>query len=372
MSQQNQPRLDSTAQQRSTINQPQAQASEASTNRIIMASFQPTATLQESILGFLQGCKDPQPSLAISKKVGKITAKEVNPTLYRLEKEGKIVKTTPSGSKPFWKIAGTVIPSDDLPTTRSRARDDQQSANSYTIPPQGSQAGIGDEKLYRRTDFEDGVTFHAVNRPTNNTPTFVPVPVNESVGGPQPVTPHSIQESSIANPSATPQQASEGRPSRPVQIEVDDRFQQATDPVTPPNPINFAGRGKEMQKDEKSKAKNIENQVSINTMNNSETETIESPPSSRSPSAVTLDSNSGESIEPVSLSSLTIEPSGSNMPPSEATSSSDIPPSEATPSSDMPPSEAIPSSAGGPRGSKAKMAIRFPGKPKDEDPHTSQ
>ena len=317
-----------------------------------------TNSIEDRILGVLQGSRDPLPALTIAKQVGKKTASDVNRILYQLSQEGKICKiTTPGISAPVWKIAGTTIfPSDDPPPMRG---DRQQSANAN--PAQYSQAGIGGDVLYRKTESEGKITFSEVHRPADNTPNVIPV--IETVGGP-----HSIQESSIASPStATPQevrpiQASEGRPSRPVQIEVDDRIQQSTDePVTPPNRINFVGKSKEMEKNKKSKAKNIENKVIQNTMNNNEI-TLESPSSSRSPSAITLDSNSGGSIESVSLSSLTIEPSGSDMPP------------RATPSSDIPPSEATPSSAGGPRASKAKkkMAIRFPGKPKDEDSHTSQ
>ena len=299
--------------------------------------------IEDRILGVLQRSKDPLSALTIAKQVGGKSASDVNRTLYRLAQDGKICKTTTPGIKaPVWKITGTFIPSDDPPPMTG---DRQQGAN--TIPPQYGQAGIGGDVLYRKIESEDKITFHKVNRPTNNTPTVIPV--IETVGGPQ-------QESS-ANPSTgTPQeiqqpiQVSEGRTSRPIQIEMNDRLEQPTDPVTLPHPINFAGRGKEMEKDEKSKAKNIENKLVENTMNNNETETIESPPSGGS-SAVTLDSNSGN-IESASLSSLTIEPSSSDMPPSGAT----------------------PSSAGGPRASKAKkkIAIRFPGKPNDDDPPTSQ
>ena len=211
----------------------------------------PSPAIEDRIWGVLQRSKDPLSALTIARQVGETTASDVNPTLYRLECERIICKTTTGiYIAPLWKIA------DDPPTMR----DDQQSANAN--PPQYSQAGIGGDVytqvLYIKTESEGEIKFREVYRPTDNTPTVTPI--DETVGGP-----HSIQESSIANPStATPreirpiQASGTGRASTPIQIELDDRIQQSTDePVTPPNPINFAERGKEIGKNEKSKTKNF-------------------------------------------------------------------------------------------------------------------
>ena len=217
------------------------------------------------MLGVLQRSKDPLSALTIAKQVGGKSASDVNRTLCQLEQEGKICKTTTLGIiPPLWKIAGTIPSDDPPPMTDDRL---QQVANGI-IPPQYSHQAVicgvlVQQVLYVKNETEEGeIKFRVAFRPTNYTPTVIPV--NETVGGPQLVPPHSIQES-IANPSTTPPpqeiqpiQASESdHESRPIQIEVDDRFQQPTDPVTPPHPINFAERGKEMEKDEKSKTKNF-------------------------------------------------------------------------------------------------------------------
>ncbi len=217
------------------------------------------------MLGVLQRSKDPLSALTIAKQVGGKSASDVNRTLCQLEQEGKICKTTTLGIiPPLWKIAGTIPSDDPPPMTDDRL---QQVANGI-IPPQYSHQAVicgvlVQQVLYVKNETEEGeIKFRVAFRPTNYTPTVIPV--NKTVGGPQLVPPHSIQES-IANPSTTPPpqeiqpiQASEsGHESRPIQIEVDDRFQQPTDPVTLPHPINFAERGKEIEKDEKSKTKNF-------------------------------------------------------------------------------------------------------------------
>lgn len=67
---------------------------------------------RDNIISFLSEHDKPVATLAISKHIfgPKGTAKDVNPMLYALEKEGYIVKTTDSaGTKPHWFLTNNTL-----------------------------------------------------------------------------------------------------------------------------------------------------------------------------------------------------------------------------------------------------------------------
>ena len=56
------------------------------------------------IIEFLTRERQPRCALHISKGVGKVTAKDVNPTLYQLEREGRIQRMGKEGQAPLWSL----------------------------------------------------------------------------------------------------------------------------------------------------------------------------------------------------------------------------------------------------------------------------
>ncbi len=128
----------------------------------------------------------------------------------------------------------------------------------------------------------------------------------------------------------------------------DDRHPRDPDPVSTPDPINFATRNKQLGQNEVKQAKKVV--LFKNTTNNIETETDIASPSQSS--VISLETTSSPLNTPVidtaSLSSLTLDDQSATSPG---------------------PSEASPSSEGGPRTSRKKaknlkMGIRFPDKDK--------
>ena len=63
-------------------------------------------SMDKRIIDMLRREGRPRSALQISKGVGKLTAKDVNPTLYRLEKEGRVQRTGKykDGSAPLWGL----------------------------------------------------------------------------------------------------------------------------------------------------------------------------------------------------------------------------------------------------------------------------
>ena len=61
--------------------------------------------LKTQIITFLSAAQNPVPTLEIAKKIGLTTTREVNPFLYKLQTEGKVIKTAEdNGSKPRWSL----------------------------------------------------------------------------------------------------------------------------------------------------------------------------------------------------------------------------------------------------------------------------
>ena len=56
------------------------------------------------IIEFLTRGRQPRCALHISKGVGKVTAKDVNPTLYQLEREGRVQRRGKEGQAPLWSL----------------------------------------------------------------------------------------------------------------------------------------------------------------------------------------------------------------------------------------------------------------------------
>ncbi len=143
-------------------------------------------TLEDKILGILQNTTDPLPALTVAKQVGLKTAKQVNPTLYKIEKEGKIKSTKiPGTTRPVWAIS------------RRRGMSFESQAASNSVLQSGiatsPQPSIGNRELYVKDENEIQVIFTKVNSPSDPSPVIEPVTVSEGQGTPQP--PHSIQES---------------------------------------------------------------------------------------------------------------------------------------------------------------------------------
>ena len=64
--------------------------------------------LPRKALGYLHNCSSPCTALQVSKGIGLSTAKEINPTLYALEKQGHVQRMT-SGKKVVWQcVQGSV------------------------------------------------------------------------------------------------------------------------------------------------------------------------------------------------------------------------------------------------------------------------
>jgi len=64
-------------------------------------------SIHGQILDYLEGKNDPVRTIDIAKQVygPKATKKSINPSLYRLQKEGKIVKIAEeNGANPRWKL----------------------------------------------------------------------------------------------------------------------------------------------------------------------------------------------------------------------------------------------------------------------------
>ena len=100
--------------------------------------------LESKVLDALRKDPSPRKALLIAKAVGKTTAKDVNSTLYGLEKKGLVGKHL-DGQTPMWTISGS------SPATASP-----------TLP---AQAKWNDAPLYTRRDSEKGdVTFSPVFR----------------------------------------------------------------------------------------------------------------------------------------------------------------------------------------------------------------
>ena len=64
----------------------------------------PSSSLRDKVLTFLEASSTPQNSLSVAKGVDLISARDVNATLYGLEKEG-FVTLEKLGGKPHWRIA---------------------------------------------------------------------------------------------------------------------------------------------------------------------------------------------------------------------------------------------------------------------------
>ena len=62
--------------------------------------------MDRKITEYLRKEGQPRSALQVSKGVGKMTAKDVNPTLYRLEEEGRVRRMgrAPDGPAPLWGL----------------------------------------------------------------------------------------------------------------------------------------------------------------------------------------------------------------------------------------------------------------------------
>ena len=61
-------------------------------------------SLSEQVLQTLSGATDGLTAIRLSKAVGRTTAKEVNPTIYALQRAGKVETTSKDASKPIWSL----------------------------------------------------------------------------------------------------------------------------------------------------------------------------------------------------------------------------------------------------------------------------
>jgi DNA-binding IclR family transcriptional regulator len=62
--------------------------------------------LRERILALLHSAEEPVPTLEIAKKMGLVTAKDVNPTLYSLAGSKLVEKISEEGgSRPRWRLS---------------------------------------------------------------------------------------------------------------------------------------------------------------------------------------------------------------------------------------------------------------------------
>ncbi len=166
----------------SPVPSPLPSASAGASNAPIQST---PVTLEEKILGVLQNSTDPMPALAIAKQVGLKSARNVNPTLYQLEKERKVCSRKIAGiAAPVWTIAERTTPSENQPVSSSVVQ------STSATPP---QASIGSRDLFTKTENEAQVIFTKVNDVNDLSP--VVEPVSETQTRPQPTVPHSIQES---------------------------------------------------------------------------------------------------------------------------------------------------------------------------------
>ena len=108
-----------------------------------MAVNSPSASeLESKVLEALRNATTPLKAVNVARAVGMRVAKDVNPTLYALEKKGLVCKRL-DGQTPMWKIG--------------------ESSPAGPLPP--VQATFNDEPLYTRSDSGKGaMTFSPVHR----------------------------------------------------------------------------------------------------------------------------------------------------------------------------------------------------------------
>ena len=322
-------------------------------------------SFEEEILRALAASNEPLQPLDIAKKVGKKSARDVNPTLYQLEREGKVQREPTGATKKLWKIV--ISP----PSNTSATTPPQPPHGASSVPP--PSIGTSND-LFRKTELQGGdILFKKVNAVESNEPITV-TPVSETRPDPQVNAPVQLSvEESTAQPSqsaqpaqSSPHQSSHGGVSRPIQIEVDDRErQQPIEPVAPPDAVNFKDRGKSLEKDDKNSgakfkvmvAKNESMAAEINAANNQITE--ESPSRSSTDPSPSSQNTSVFDSTASSLSSLSLEPAStdSNLTSSTCTGTTD----------DRTPSRGASAEVGSGEDSKKKkkkrkkkLAIQFP------------
>lgn len=72
-------------------------------------------SLRDQIISALEEAKEPISTLDLAKKVGKTTPKEINPDLYSLLAEKRVIKTArPDGTRPKWSLSGRNKSEEDI------------------------------------------------------------------------------------------------------------------------------------------------------------------------------------------------------------------------------------------------------------------
>ncbi|CAK9083935.1 unnamed protein product [Durusdinium trenchii] len=103
-----------------------------------------------AILQFLRA-GDWTATLDVATGIGLQTKAEVNPALYRLEKQGKVLKE--DAQKPRWKLAGQIPPPADVASgTPAPTRTDQDSANGPESRRLAATGTVGPVDTAPRTD----------------------------------------------------------------------------------------------------------------------------------------------------------------------------------------------------------------------------
>ena len=137
-----------------------------------MAERQRPDELEGKVLEALRNSPSPLKALHIAKAIGKTTAKDVNPTLYGLEKKGLVCKHL-DGLTPMWRIAGSSPASATLPVPATEVkfspvrRDDvlNQSLAAMTLSQSPSTSStFGDEASVPQTPIYRAVVRYCHHR----------------------------------------------------------------------------------------------------------------------------------------------------------------------------------------------------------------